>query len=98
MREGEDARLPAIFSVSELPRAGGPGRVGLCRDPAPILYPMRGVEGRRDERSILLEVFFIIFCCYMNSGLPSYGIYNFSFNPSLPAVKLKKGYREKKHT
>ena len=51
---GKDAVVSYImFSASlgyqELPRAGGPVRVGLCRDSAPSnSTPMRGVGGSRD--------------------------------------------------
>ena len=49
------------MTVAELPRAGGPVRVGLCRDSAPSNSTREGGRGEQRRGSILLEVFFIFF-------------------------------------
>ena len=49
------------MSVAELPRAGGPVRVGLCRDSAPGNSTREGGRGEQRRGSILLEVVFIFF-------------------------------------
>ena len=69
---GKDAVASYImFSASsgneELPRAGGPVRVGLCRDSASSnSTPMRGVGGSRDGGVYFAQIIFHFFYCYIN--------------------------------
>ena len=50
-------KVSRIEEMLEAPRAGGPVRVGLCRDSTPV----RGVGGSRERRGILLELFSLFF-------------------------------------
>ena len=55
------------MSVAELPRAGGPVRgVDSAETLLPVTLPREGGRGEQRRGSILLEVFFIFFRCYIN--------------------------------
>ena len=51
-------KVSCIEELLEAPRAGGPVRVGLCRDSAPVNpTPMRGVGGSRERGAFRLNYF-----------------------------------------